>query len=294
MAMQSPQTLLEKEYIFDETLGESLQDHVQGIKEAYNDQFEVLVRRDRDGYAIVKTKFKPKYKYNIDDVANMDPASDQVKIKESLEDILKIAMSGEEGQSILSMDKQQLEQKLITSMNSLSEVNYDLDQGSKKVLKDLLRERFNGKYANDREGFAEAIMNTLKNASFDKNKVIKNLTSSAEAYQEIEKDRDLMISEITEQVILRMKEHMFQKKRTEKDFLQPRVSENTLFDSQVLTNTIGIENLEKEIQNAPSENEPAFDKEAYLAIKSEIKRRREAKEKLLNQGFPELKPYLNF
>lgn len=35
-----------------------------------------------------------------------------------------------------------------------------------------------------------------------------------------------------------------------------------------------------------------FDKEAYQKIKAEIKRRKEAKERLLQQGFPELKPYI--
>ena len=36
-----------------------------------------------------------------------------------------------------------------------------------------------------------------------------------------------------------------------------------------------------------------FDKEAYQKIKAEIKQRREAKERLLQQGFPELKPYIS-
>lgn len=39
--------------------------HVEDIKSRFPD-LEVLVRRDRDGYPIVKTQYKPKYKYNLD------------------------------------------------------------------------------------------------------------------------------------------------------------------------------------------------------------------------------------
>lgn len=37
--------------------------------------------------------------------------------------------------------------------------------------------------------------------------------------------------------------------------------------------------------------EGEFDKETFHQIKQEIRRRREAKERLLQQGFPDLKPY---
>ena len=35
-----------------------------------------------------------------------------------------------------------------------------------------------------------------------------------------------------------------------------------------------------------------IDKEEFLQIKREIKMRKEAKQRLLEQGFPELKPYM--
>lgn len=63
--LQSDKSIYEKEYIFDETLGQSLMSHVEDIKSRFPD-LEVLVRRDRDGYPIVKTQYKPKYKYNLD------------------------------------------------------------------------------------------------------------------------------------------------------------------------------------------------------------------------------------
>ncbi len=52
--IQNPQKLYEKEYYFDEGLGQSLKDHVEELKTTFPD-VQVLVRRDRDGYAIVKT-----------------------------------------------------------------------------------------------------------------------------------------------------------------------------------------------------------------------------------------------
>jgi hypothetical protein len=52
--IQNPEKLYEKEYYFDEGLGQSLKDHVDELKTTFPD-LSILVRRDRDGYAIVKT-----------------------------------------------------------------------------------------------------------------------------------------------------------------------------------------------------------------------------------------------
>jgi hypothetical protein len=65
--IQGDHSLFEKEYIFDEGLGESLKDHVESIKNNFPG-IEVLVRRDRDGYPVVKTLYKPKYKYSLEDI----------------------------------------------------------------------------------------------------------------------------------------------------------------------------------------------------------------------------------
>jgi hypothetical protein len=53
-SIQNPQTLYDKEYYFDEGLGESLKEHVEDLNTRFPD-INVLVRRDRDGYPIVKT-----------------------------------------------------------------------------------------------------------------------------------------------------------------------------------------------------------------------------------------------
>jgi hypothetical protein len=82
-----------------------VKDHVEQIKTNYPG-VEVEVRRDRDGYSIIKTKFKPKYKYNLEDVLAYDPKGENEKIKESLEDILKTMMGGTQGtNALLSLDK---------------------------------------------------------------------------------------------------------------------------------------------------------------------------------------------
>lgn len=52
--IQNPETVYDKEYYFDEGLGESLKEHVEDLKTRFP-EVNVLVRRDRDGYPIVKT-----------------------------------------------------------------------------------------------------------------------------------------------------------------------------------------------------------------------------------------------
>lgn len=69
--MDNPGRLYEKEYHFDETLGQSLQDHVEELKKTFPD-LKVQTRRDRDGFAIVKTLYKPNYKYDLDLITKVD------------------------------------------------------------------------------------------------------------------------------------------------------------------------------------------------------------------------------
>lgn len=92
--IQNPETLYDKEYYFDEGLGESLKEHVEDLKTRFPD-VNVQVRRDRDGYPIVKTQFKPKYKYNIDDISNYNVDESMTAMKESLDDILKTVMGND-------------------------------------------------------------------------------------------------------------------------------------------------------------------------------------------------------
>lgn len=107
--LQTDKKVFEKEYIFDETLGESLTAHVQGIKERFPD-LEVLVRRDRDGYPVVKTQYKPKYKYNIDEIVNYaGPEEYFAHAKSSLEEVLKTMLGGGKN----TLDHQEIERNLM-------------------------------------------------------------------------------------------------------------------------------------------------------------------------------------
>ena len=138
-------------------------------------------------------------------------------------------------------------------------------------------------------------------AGFDKNKKINVSplglmlnTDDSQMVEEILDDREQIMSELTEQMMLKVKEHMFLKERTAKDFVKPRRSETSVFENQKQSHDFAIQGLEQQSASTPKEDDQAFDKEAYHQIKSEIKRRREAKERLLKQGFPELKPYMSF
>ena len=67
--MDSPERLFEKEYYFDERLGQSLDEYTEELKAKYPGM-QVYTRRDRDGFAIVKTTFKPEYKYDLEEIEN--------------------------------------------------------------------------------------------------------------------------------------------------------------------------------------------------------------------------------
>lgn len=92
--------------------------------------------------------------------------------------------------------------------------------------------------------------------------------------------------------MLRAKEHLFFKERKQTDFAKPRRSEQALFNRQATHYENSANNLQAEVDQMDQDQK--FDRNAYNQLKSEIKKRREAKERLLQQGFPELKPYITF
>lgn len=78
--------LYNKEYIFDEGLGESVDQHVKKIKESFPN-LEVTVRRDRDGYPVIKTHYQKKYKYDINELEKFNPEEYSKGIKETVESV---------------------------------------------------------------------------------------------------------------------------------------------------------------------------------------------------------------
>ena len=62
----------EREYYFDEGLGQSLDDHIKELKERYPKDMKLQTRRDRDGFAIIKLSFQREFKYNLNEIINVD------------------------------------------------------------------------------------------------------------------------------------------------------------------------------------------------------------------------------
>ena len=86
--LDNPESLMEKEYHFDEGCGLSLSDHVNNLKAEYPNA-KVETRRDRDGFAIVKISHEREFKYNLDQIIEFDQAKENEKAAETLEIILK-------------------------------------------------------------------------------------------------------------------------------------------------------------------------------------------------------------
>lgn len=96
---------------------------------------EVLVRRDRDGYPVVKTQYKPKYKYDIDQIVNFPGPEEYIsEAKSSMEEILKTMLGG--GKETL--DQHEIEQKLLLLVNDGKNADqFDFDDTTKDAIAQL-------------------------------------------------------------------------------------------------------------------------------------------------------------
>ena len=86
---------------------------------------------------------------------------------------------------------------------------------------------------------------------------------------------------------------MFRTKPHKSDLVKPRFDENAAYDGQVSTNQNILDELEAE-HAAVDKDSQNFDKDAFDKLKNEIKERKDAKTRLLNQGLPEFDGYLRF
>ena len=113
--IENPEQLLEKEYHFDEGMGVSLADHMATLRKQYPNA-QVLSRRDRDGYAIVKVSFKPEYKYDIETLTQFNKEEAQRKFMQDMEEILARATGGKGlNESHINVEALQEEIKHLTS-----------------------------------------------------------------------------------------------------------------------------------------------------------------------------------
>lgn len=87
---ETPEQLFEREYHFDETLGQSLAEHVAELKQKLPGA-RIFTRRDRDGFAVVKTTFEPEFKYNLDVIESWEQEDALVRTRSVIEALTKTA-----------------------------------------------------------------------------------------------------------------------------------------------------------------------------------------------------------
>ena len=80
--MRTSSQILNRQYYFDEGLGESLSDHILELKEKFPG-VDVQTKRDNDGLAIVTMNMKPQFKYNLDEILALNPEELKQKLLES-------------------------------------------------------------------------------------------------------------------------------------------------------------------------------------------------------------------
>lgn len=89
--LRNPTEIHEREYYFAEGMGVSLEDHINSLKKNMpNAQIET--RKDKDGFTILKTKLKPKYKYDLDILLGENKRS----VAETADTVLQALVGGEE------------------------------------------------------------------------------------------------------------------------------------------------------------------------------------------------------
>lgn len=219
-----------------------------------------------------------------------------------MEAVLKRLYPGDQKTAMANMSKEYMEELMIM-LTQKGERKYHLDGKSKDLVQGLLKKRVTGIYKDNVEGFVDEFMELSEKLTYDESRPITPTeflhskiddTTKNAIYDELYEDRFLMAEELTEQLSLKIKEHLYLKKRKASDFVKPRQSELDIFRSQVVSHQNTIEHMEEEYNKVfgkEPEKKEGFDRETFHRLKAEIKLRREAKERLLEQGLPEFKPY---
>lgn len=141
---------------------------------------------------------------------------------------------------------------------------------------------------------ADALIQISEGVQIDETKIAVDPTEGQHPIHELIDDRDRFRHEIHEQIGARMKKYLVRTERTKSDFVKPRVSEELAFAGQVQSHTNAELQLKAQKEAQSKAGKEDFDKDAYFKLKEEIKSRKAAKERLLNQGLPEFEAYLRF
>jgi len=273
--MDNPESLLEKEYHFDETCGVSLDDHITSLKSQFpNGRIET--RRDRDGFAVIKVSHKQEFKYNLDRIVNYDFDVEKVKEAETNEILLKHVLPKDlQLSELANLPKEELMEKLNTQIGQ----KYDLTYESKLEVEELMRERVNGKFRDDKEAFEMAFVDLHNNLTFDTSKPLKSGTlldafmtdgsEEAALHQRVSEDlfndRDTYRYELANQLHKKINKHWRHTKRETKDFIKPKTSETNVYANQQRSIDNSIESMKTRKDEMEAQED--FDKEAYTRLK---------------------------
>lgn len=181
-----------------------------------------------------------------------------------------------------------------------------------QAFQNLVRQRMFGKYKDDLEGF-KSELRFLKNKGASGNSThsildvnINTINGKAQAMDHVikmfQQEEDLFAAEIQTQLKLKMIEKRNFEKRDQSSYVKPAMSENLMYRNQLSSIDETLDILEKDnewqlnagnnFESLSQEDKAQFDKEKYQKIKESIKKRKEAKQRLIKQGFPETKSYL--
>jgi len=100
--------------------------------------------------------------------------------------------------------------------------------------------------------------------------------NQSDAFSEIVADRDRFKTEIYQQLMKRVKKHLFSTERQKSDYVKPRTNETVSHHSQIGNHSQQIELLEQDSANM-DQGDKNFDRDAFNKMKEEIKSRKEAK-----------------
>lgn len=144
------------------------------------------------------------------------------------------------------------------------------------------------------EDLLDSVAQIVKQAAYDTSKpsrVTGTLIDEAPMANLIDTlvaDREQFKNDIYSQLLKRIKKKNMKTKLKESDFVAPRINEDEARQGQIIAQDRHIERLSN---NAQAEG---FGPEEFQQMKAEIKERKAAKERLLDQGIPEFKAYLRF
>lgn len=102
--LRNSSQITEREYYFDEGLGQSLNDHIAELKQQFPN-VALQTRRDRDGMAIVKMSLKQKFKYNLDEIMSTDPHQLKKLQLETQEAVAEVMMPQDPREFVKAVDQ---------------------------------------------------------------------------------------------------------------------------------------------------------------------------------------------